>query len=102
MTEKFFQLVNEFGAKNVGLLTGDASVGRHLEIFWPGDGAFYGGTVAAYKTETGEHEVYYDDGGKETLQLSMQTVRWGPTPQPGEGTIEGAAERGVQVNVQWL
>lgn len=26
MTEKFFQLVKEFGAKNVGLLTGDASV----------------------------------------------------------------------------
>ena len=26
VTEKFFQLVNEFGAKNVGLLTGDASV----------------------------------------------------------------------------
>ena len=26
VTEKFFQLVTEFGAKNVGLLTGDASV----------------------------------------------------------------------------
>ena len=26
VTEKFFQLVKEFGAKNVGLLTGDASV----------------------------------------------------------------------------
>ena len=69
--------------RTLGNLTGDASVGRHLEIFWPGDGAFYGGTVAAYKTETGEHEVYYDDGGKEKLQLSMQTVRWGPAPAPG-------------------
>ena len=27
--------------------------------------------------------MYYDDGGKETLQLSMQTVRWGPVPAPG-------------------
>ena len=26
VTEKFFQLVREFGAKNVGLLTGDAAV----------------------------------------------------------------------------
>jgi hypothetical protein len=80
--------------RTLGNLTGDASVGRHLEIFWPGDGAFYGGTVASYKTETGEHEVYYDDGGKETLQLSMQTVRWGPTPQPGarERMLKLAAE----------
>ena len=66
-----------------GSQTGDGSIGRHLEIFWPGDNAFYGGTISAYKTETGEHEVLYDDGGRETLQLSMQTVRWGPTPAPG-------------------
>ena len=66
-----------------GAQTGDPSVGRHIEIFWPGDGAFYGGTICAYKPETGEHEVMYDDGGKETLQLSMQTVRWGPPPVPG-------------------
>jgi hypothetical protein len=57
--------------------SGEGSIGRHLEIFWPSDNAFYGGTIAAYKGETGEHEVYYDDGGKEVLQLSMQTVRWG-------------------------
>ena len=66
-----------------GAQTGDGSVGRHVEIFWPGDAAFYGGVIAAYKTETGEHELFYDDGGKETLQLSMQTVRWGPPPAPG-------------------
>ena len=66
-----------------GAQTGDASVGRHVEIFWPGDAAFYGGVIAAYKQETGEHELFYDDGGKETLQLSMQTVRWGPPPLPG-------------------
>jgi uncharacterized membrane protein YgcG len=66
-----------------GAQTGDLSVGRHVEIFWPGDAAFYGGVIAAYKTETGEHELFYDDGGKETLQLSMQTVRWGPPPAPG-------------------
>ena len=66
-----------------GSQTGDSSVGRHVEIFWPGDAAFYGGVIAAYKTETGEHELFYDDGGKETLQLSMQTVRWGPPPGPG-------------------
>ena len=66
-----------------GAQTGDGSVGRHVEIFWPGDAAFYGGVIAAYKAETGEHELFYDDGGKETLQLSMQTVRWGPPPAPG-------------------
>jgi hypothetical protein len=69
--------------RTLGNLTGDSSIGRHIEIFWPSDNIFYGGTVAAYKGETGEHEVYYDDGGKEVLQLSMQTVRWGPVPQPG-------------------
>ncbi len=58
-------------------------MGRHVEIFWAGDSAFYGGTIAAYKAETGKHELFYDDGGKETLQLSMQTVRWGPLPKPG-------------------
>ena len=61
-----------------GSQTGDGSIGRHVEIFWPGDNAFYGGTISAYKTETGEHEVLYDDGGAASLQLSMQTVRWGP------------------------
>ena len=69
--------------RSLGNLAGDGSIGRHIEIFWPSDNAFYGGTIAAYKSETGEHEVYYDDGGKEVLQLSMQTVRWGPLPPPG-------------------
>ena len=78
--------------RTLGNLTGQNSIGRHIEIFWPSDNAFYGGTVAAYKGETGEHEVYYDDGGKEVLQLSMQTVRWGPLPPPGaREKIEAAA-----------
>jgi hypothetical protein len=50
--------------RTLGNLTGEESVSRHLEIFWPSDNAFYGGTIAAYKAETGEHEVHYDDGGR--------------------------------------
>lgn len=65
--------------KAVGEVLGSTVVGRELEVFWPGDECFYYGTVEGFRLESGEHEVMYDDGNKEILQIAMQTVRWSPT-----------------------
>jgi hypothetical protein len=53
---------------------------RDIEIFWPSDESFYYGTVTGFRPDTGEHEIVYDDGSKEILQIAMQTVRWAAAP----------------------
>lgn len=72
--------------KAVGEVLGANVVGREVEVFWPGDECFYYGTVDGFRPESGEHEVVYDDGNKEILQIAMQTVRWGPTATVRKGS----------------
>ena len=76
--------------KTIGAQTGVDSVGRLIEVFWPVQETFFNAVVESFRADTGEHEVVYDDGSRETLQLSMQTVRWGgkqrvhvSPPKPG-------------------
>ena len=72
--------------KQVGEALGKDVVKREIEVFWPGDECFYYGTVMGFRPESGEHEVVYDDGNKEILQIPMQTVRWGPAPTVRKGS----------------
>ena len=72
--------------KQVGEALGKDVVKREIEVFWPGDECFYHGTVMGFRPESGEHEVVYDDGNKEILQIPMQTVRWGPAPTVRKGS----------------
>ena len=76
--------------KTIGAQTGVDSVGRLIEVFWPVQETFFNAVIESFRADTGEHEVVYDDGSRETLQLSMQTVRWGgkqrvhvSPPKPG-------------------
>ena len=76
--------------KTIGAQTGVDSVGRLIEVFWPVQETFFNAVIESFRADTGEHEVVYDDGSRETVQLSMQTVRWGgkqrvhvSPPKPG-------------------
>jgi hypothetical protein len=72
--------------KSIGEVLGTKCVKREIEVFWPGDECFYYGTVEGFRPESGEHEVVYDDGNKEILQVAMQTVRWGAAPIVRKGS----------------
>ena len=89
------------------------SVGRLIEVFWPVQETFFNAVIESFRADTGEHEVVYDDGSRETLQLSMQTVRWGgkqrvhvSPPKPGSnkggkvrrGRKRAATRRRILVN----
>ena len=66
--------------KQIGETLGASCMNRDIEIFWPSDESFYYGTVTGFRPDTGEHEIVYDDGSKEILQIAMQTVRWAAAP----------------------
>ena len=51
-----------------------AAVGQRLRVFWPDDDTFYAGTVTAFDERTGTHEVQYDDGNVEQLQLQGERI----------------------------
>ena len=39
-----------------------ALAGRRIRVFWPGDGAWYAGTVSGFDPSLMLHGVDYDDG----------------------------------------
>ncbi|KAI7731479.1 hypothetical protein M8C21_026903, partial [Ambrosia artemisiifolia] len=49
-------------------------VGRHIQVWWPMDKAFYKGVVKSYDHEKKKHVVSYDDGDIEVLSLDKE--RW--------------------------
>ena len=80
--------------KTIGAQTGEDSVGRLVEVFWPIHDTFFNAVIESFRPDTGEHELLYDDGSRETVQLSMQTVRWGgkervPVNPPKPGSNKG-------------
>ena len=58
------------------LLSHSNHVGRRLMVWWPKDQAFYNGVIARFHSESGLHEVLYDDGDKELLRLASERLRW--------------------------
>ena len=86
--------------KTIGAQTGADSIGRLVEVFWPVHETFFNAVIESFRADTGEHEVLYDDGSRETLQLSMQTVRWGGkqrvhvSPPKPDRTKAGKVRRG--------
>jgi len=54
-------------------------VGDHIEVYWPLDDKYYGGKVAGYNNDTDKHDVTYDDGEKECLNLSTEQWRFANT-----------------------
>ena len=45
-----------------------------IEVYWPMDVKFYSGTISSSHCSSGKHDVTYDDGDVETLDISKE--RW--------------------------
>ena len=60
----------------MGAVSGEALVGRRIEIHWPLDEAWYEALVSAYDDATKRHEVrYVDDDVVEALDLQKEEWR---------------------------
>ncbi|KAL2467066.1 hypothetical protein Adt_42917 [Abeliophyllum distichum] len=49
-------------------------IGSKIKVWWPMDKMFYEGVVQSFDTQTKKHEILYDDGDVEVLQLNKE--RW--------------------------
>ena len=90
--------------------SGDAAVGRYLQIFWEEDDAWYDGLVEGYNAETGAHVVrYLLDSVTEEVEIAKEKKRWlegppAPTESPAlpipppEPQEPGLEYRGVRVD----
>ena len=50
------------------------AIGDRIEVYWPMDRKFYSGTISSSNCTSSKHEVMYDDGDVEILDLSKE--RW--------------------------
>ena len=56
-------------------MSGEALVGKSVDVWWPMDVAWYSARVLAYSGEaTDKHQLLYTDGQRETLKLARH--RW--------------------------
>ena len=60
----------------VSTLSNNNHEGRRLMVWWPKDQVFYNGVIKCFHPDSGLHEVLYDDGDKELLNLKSERVRW--------------------------
>ena len=54
---------------------GAEAVGRQIEVFRPEQHAWYVGKVCSFDPQSGQHQIAYDDGVSEQLQLAGQIFR---------------------------
>ncbi|CAL8467270.1 g6807 [Coccomyxa elongata] len=90
---------------------GIAAVGWRVTVPFEGDGTMHRGEVLAYKEENGQHQVFYEDGEDEWVDLAAQKIAtWqepvrGVVSAPGlpEGTPlpKGRAAIGWRIGVYW-
>ncbi|KAK3269265.1 hypothetical protein CYMTET_19506 [Cymbomonas tetramitiformis] len=52
------------------------AVGRRLKVWWPQDEVWYEGTVEAYDTAIGLHDIRYDDNEVEKVNLAYEKIEW--------------------------
>ena len=55
---------------------GAAAVGWRVGIWWDDDGCFYHGRVTSHDARKGLHEVSYDDGTVEWVNLGKEKVEF--------------------------
>ncbi|KAK9916747.1 hypothetical protein WJX75_006528 [Coccomyxa subellipsoidea] len=90
---------------------GLAAVGWRVSLPFAGDGTVHRGEILAFKAESGQHQVFYEDGEDEWVDLAAQHVAsWqepvrGVVTAPGlpEGTAlpKGRAAIGWRIGVYW-
>ena len=54
---------------------GQTIVGHKVEVWWPGEGMFYGGTVTAFDKNSFTHLIVYDDSVIEGLWLAIESYK---------------------------
>lgn len=52
--------------------TDNLGIGERVEVFWPDDNQFYTGTVTAFNPEDNTHQIDYDDGDIEKLDMAKE------------------------------
>lgn len=50
-------------------------IGKRLRVKWS-QGKYYAGVVQCYDSETGQHDILYDDGDIRSYKLWKKTVEW--------------------------
>ena len=71
-------------------LYGQSTVGKSCRIFWPDDQAWYVGKITSFDIKTGKHQVYYDDGDEEWLDLGKERIEFVPIEDiPGTAPCVG-------------
>ena len=85
--------------RNAGSLSLASSQGVHLkdrgrrcEVEWEGDGVMYRATVMGYNATTRRHNLLYDDGDREKINLEEVAHRW----LDARGLPEGSSHRHSQ------
>ena len=62
---------------------GNRLVSHRLEVYWPGEGQNFEGTITAYDAKSGKHRIAYEDGDEEEVLLKEEKVIWlDPKPVP--------------------
>ncbi|KAL7177050.1 hypothetical protein ACSBR2_030388 [Camellia fascicularis] len=74
------QVVNSAAKRWVGFsfngVDSKKFIGLQCKIYWPLDNDWYTGRVVGYDAETDKHHVLYEDGDKENIILSNETVKF--------------------------
>jgi hypothetical protein len=55
---------------------GEEVVGQRVQVWWGGDKKWFDGRVLKYDGEKGVHQISYDDGTSEPMNLSAEQVRF--------------------------
>ncbi|KAL9156418.1 hypothetical protein ABFS82_09G075600 [Erythranthe guttata] len=58
--------------KGASSCVGEEVVGRRIKVFWPLDQIFYEGKITSFDHSNKTHQVVYDDGDHEKLDLSKE------------------------------
>ncbi|KAL9140489.1 hypothetical protein ABFS82_14G040500 [Erythranthe guttata] len=51
-------------------------IGLQCKVYWPLDARWYAGHIVGYKSETERHQVKYEDGEEEELNLSNERIKF--------------------------
>lgn len=51
-------------------------VGRRIQVYWPGERDWFFGQVESFDANSQTHQIVYDDGDEEQLDLSKEKYIW--------------------------
>lgn len=69
---------------------------------WAGDGTKHRGEILAYKEENGQHQVFYEDGEDEWVDLAAQKIATWQEPVRGVVSAPGLPEGSPKEHLRQL